>query len=306
MRLPVIAAPMFLISDPKLLLAQCRAGVIGSFPSLNARTESQLDDWLAEITAGQKAAEAAGERPAPYAVNLIVHKSNPRLEHDLKLCIKHKVPKVITSLGANTEVYAACQQAGIEVLHDVTTNEYAHKAIDKGAAGLIAVCAGAGGHAGVQSPFALVREIRQWFKGTVALSGAITTGEAILAAQVLGADYAYIGSAFIATTEAHASIEYKRAVVDSSASDIVYTDTFTGIPGNYLKASILNAGLDPKHLPSPESMVDFSKDNAAKVWKDIWGSGQGIGAIDDIVSVKTLVDRWQHEYSKARERVILS
>jgi nitronate monooxygenase len=304
-KIPVIAAPMFLISEPKLVLAQCRAGVIGSFPSLNARPTSQLDDWLSQLNADLLTLRAQGEKPADYAVNLIVHKSNTRLEADLALCLKHKVPRVITSLGANSEVYAACRAAGIEVLHDVTTNAYAHKAIDKGATGLIAVCAGAGGHAGMQSPFALVREIREWFSGPLALSGAIATGEAILAAQVLGADYAYIGSAFIATEEAQASLAYKQAIIRGHAADIIYTNTFTGIPGNYLRESIEKAGLDPAHLPEPESMVDFAKVTNAKVWKDIWGSGQGIGAIREIMSVRAMVERWTHEYAVARHKLRL-
>jgi len=300
-KIPVIAAPMFLISDPKLVMAQCAAGIVGSFPSLNARPVSVLDEWLDELNQGLASLRSKGHQPAPYAVNLIVHKSNARLEQDLALCIKHRVPKIITSLGANTEVYAACAAAGIEVLHDVTTNVYAHKAIDKGATGLIAVCAGAGGHAGAQSPFALVGEIREWFKGPLALSGAIASGRGILAALALGADYAYIGSAFIATTEARASDAYKQSIINSTASDIIYTKSFTGIAGNYLRESIVNAGLNPDALPDAQSVVDFSKVNAAKVWKDIWGSGQGIGVIHEVKSVQTLVDQWQKEFEVALE-----
>jgi len=302
-KLPVIAAPMFLISDPTLVLAQCAAGVVGSLPSLNARTPKVLDEWLCELNEGVEKIAATGVDRPTYAINLIVHKSNARLEEDLTLCIKHKVPKIITSLGANTEVYQACKEHNIEVLHDVTTNAYAHKAIEKGATGLIAVCAGAGGHAGVQSPFALVREIREWFQGPLALSGAIATGEGILAALALGADYAYIGSAFIATEEAKVSQAYKDSIVNSAAQDIVYTDTFTGIPGNYLKDSIVQAGLDPTRLRPPEGVLDFSKVTTAKVWKDIWGSGQGIGTIHGVVSVDALVRRWRDEFNHALLRL---
>ncbi|MDW5315236.1 nitronate monooxygenase family protein [Rhizobium sp. PL01] len=308
-RLPVIAAPLFIISNPALTLAQCKAGVVGSFPALNARPEAQLDEWLAEITEDLAAYNARNpSKPAaPFAVNQIVHKSNKRLEHDLMLCVKHKVPIVISSLGAVPEVNAAIHSYGGIVLHDVINNRHANSAIRKGADGLIAVAAGAGGHAGTLSPFALIQEIRTWFDGPLLLSGAISTGGAVLAAQAMGADMAYIGSPFIATTEARASDAYKQMIVDSSASDIVYSNSFTGIHGNYLKPSIVAAGLDPDHLPEADpSKMDFeTATTGAKAWKDIWGCGQGIGAVTEIAPTAKLVDRLAHEYGVARQRLAL-
>jgi nitronate monooxygenase len=289
--IPVIAAPLFIISHPALVLAQCRAGVVGSFPSLNARPIEQLDEWLTQLTAELTPADA------PYAVNLIVHRSNPRVEADLALCVKHKVPLIITSLGAREEVNAAIHSYGGIVLHDIIDDRFARKAIDKGADGLIAVAAGAGGHAGTLSPFALVQEIRQWFDGPVALSGAIATGGAVLAAQAMGADVAYIGSAFIATHEARASDAYKASIVDSRAADIVYSNLFTGVHGNYLAASIRSAGLDPANLPQSDASAMNFGDGAAKAWKDIWGAGQGVGAVDAVVSVAELVARLRGEYA---------
>ncbi|MFM2407006.1 MAG: hypothetical protein RL223_4886, partial [Pseudomonadota bacterium] len=280
--LPVIGSPLFIISNPKLVIAQCQAGVVGAMPALNARPASQLDEWLAEITETLAAYDAAHpEAPsAPFAINQIVHRSNDRLEHDMALCAKYKVPIIITSLGARTDVNDAVHGWGGVVLHDVISNAFARKAIEKGADGLIAVAAGAGGHAGTKSPFALIQEIRQWFDGPLALSGAIATGGAVLAAQAMGADFAYIGSAFIATDEARASEAYKQCIVDSNSDDIVYSSLFTGVHGNYLKPSIRAAGLDPDHLPeSDPSAMNFGGD-AARAWKDIWGCGQGIGAID--------------------------
>lgn len=308
-RLPVIAAPLFIISNPALTLAQCKAGVVGSFPALNARPEAQLDEWLAEITEDLAAYNARnpGKPAAPFAVNQIVHKSNKRLEHDLMLCVKYKVPIVISSLGAVPEVNAAIHSYGGIVLHDVINNRHANSAIRKGADGLIAVAAGAGGHAGTLSPFALIQEIRTWFDGPLLLSGAISTGGAVLAAQAMGADMAYIGSPFIATTEARASDAYKQMIVDSSASDIVYSNSFTGIHGNYLKPSIVAAGLDPDHLPEADpSKMDFeTATTGAKAWKDIWGCGQGIGAVTEIAPTAKLVDRLAHEYAAARQRLAL-
>lgn len=295
--IPVIAAPLFIISHPALVLAQCRAGVVGSFPSLNARPIEQLDEWLTQLTADLTPADA------PYAVNLIVHRSNPRVEADLALCVKHKVPLIITSLGAREEVNAAIHSYGGIVLHDIIDDRFARKAIDKGADGLIAVAAGAGGHAGTLSPFALVQEIRQWFDGPVALSGAIATGGAVLAAQAMGADVAYIGSAFIATHEARASDAYKASIVESRAADIVYSNLFTGVHGNYLAASIRSAGLDPANLPESDASAMNFGDGAAKAWKDIWGAGQGVGAVDAVVSAAELVARLRREYAEARERV---
>ena len=300
--LPVIGAPLFIISNPALVIAQCKAGIIGAFPALNARPATLLDEWLHEITAELAAHDRAHpDRPAaPFAVNQIVHRSNDRLEHDLAVCAKWRVPIVITSLGAREDLNAAVHAYGGMVLHDIINVGFAHKAIAKGADGLIAVAAGAGGHAGTLSPFALVQEIRRWFAGPLALSGSIATGRAILAAQALGADLAYIGSAFIATTEANASAAYKASIVDSTAADIVYTNLFTGVHGNYLKASIVAAGLDPDRLPqSDPSQMDFGGATAAKAWRDIWGSGQGIGAIDGINDVAALVSRLRDEYAAA-------
>ncbi|MFT2210742.1 NAD(P)H-dependent flavin oxidoreductase [Rhizobium giardinii] len=308
-RLPVVAAPLFIISHPALTIAQCKAGVVGSFPALNARPEAQLDEWLAEITEELAAHNARnpGRPAAPFAVNQIVHKSNKRLEHDLMLCVKHKVPIVISSLGAVPEVNAAIHSYGGIVLHDVINNRHANSAIRKGADGLIAVAAGAGGHAGTLSPFALVQEIRTWFGGPLLLSGAISTGGAVLAAQAMGADMAYVGSAFIATTEARASDAYKQMIVDSSANDIVYSNFFTGIHGNYLKPSIVAAGMDPEQLPQADpSKMDFATaTTGAKAWKDIWGCGQGIGAVTEIGPVSALVDRLAREYDEARQRLSL-
>jgi nitronate monooxygenase len=308
-RLPVVAAPLFIISHPALTIAQCKAGVVGSFPALNARPEAQLDEWLAEITEELAAHNARnpGRPAAPFAVNQIVHKSNKRLEHDLMLCVKYKVPIVISSLGAVPEVNAAIHSYGGIVLHDVINNRHANSAIRKGADGLIAVAAGAGGHAGTLSPFALVQEIRTWFDGPLLLSGAISTGGAVLAAQAIGADMAYVGSAFIATTEARASDAYKQMIVDSSANDIVYSNFFTGIHGNYLKPSIVAAGMDPEQLPQADpSKMDFATaTTGAKAWKDIWGCGQGIGAVTEIGPVSALVDRLAGEYDEARQRLAL-
>ncbi|MBX4938997.1 NAD(P)H-dependent flavin oxidoreductase [Rhizobium binae] len=309
LRLPVIGSPLFIISHPALTLGQCKAGVIGAFPALNARPESQLDEWLAEITEELAHHNAAHpERPAaPFAINQIVHMSNKRLEHDLSLCVKYKVPVVISSLGAVPEVNAAVHSYGGIVLHDIINNRHAHSAIRKGADGLIAVASGAGGHAGTLSPFALVQEIREWFDGPLLLAGAIATGGAILAAEAMGADMAYIGSPFIATQEARASEAYKQAIVEGAANDIVYSNYFTGVHGNYLKPSIIAAGMDPDNLPVADpSKMDFEQaTGGAKAWKDIWGSGQGIGAVKAVEPVADLVDRLEAEYKAARRRLAL-
>ncbi|WP_028740454.1 NAD(P)H-dependent flavin oxidoreductase [Rhizobium leguminosarum] len=309
LRLPVIGSPLFIISHPALTLAQCKAGIVGAFPALNARPESQLDEWLAEITEELARHDAAHpERPAaPFAVNQIVHMSNKRLEHDLTLCVKYKVPIVISSLGAVPEVNAAVHSYGGIVLHDIINNRHAHSAIRKGADGLIAVAAGAGGHAGTLSPFALVQEIREWFDGPLLLAGAIATGGAILAAEAMGADMAYIGSPFIATEEARAADAYKQAIVEGAASDIVYSNYFTGVHGNYLKPSIVAAGMDPDNLPLADvSKMDFEQAvGGAKAWKDIWGSGQGISAVKAVEPVANLVDRLEAEYQAARARLAL-
>lgn len=309
LRLPVVGAPLFIVSHPALTLAQCKAGVIGAFPALNARPQSQLDEWLSEITETLAAHDARHpERPAaPFAVNQIVHRSNKRLEQDLALCEKYKVPVVISSLGAVPDVNAAIQSYGGIVLHDVINNRHADSAIRKGADGLIAVAAGAGGHAGTLSPFALTQEIRAWFDGPLLLSGAIATGGAILAARAMGADMAYIGSPFIATDEARASAAYKQMIVDSSAADIVYSSYFTGIHGNYLKPSIAAAGLDPDRLPDADpTKLDFggAETEGARAWKDIWGCGQGIGAVTETGSVEALVARLEREYADARRRLV--
>jgi len=303
--LPIIGAPLFIISNPKLVIEQCKAGVVGSMPSLNARPAEQLDEWLAEITETLAAYNKAHpEKPAaPFAINQIVHKSNDRLDHDLQMCAKYKVPIVITSLGARTDVNDAVHAWGGVVMHDVINNFFAKKAIEKGADGLIAVAAGAGGHAGVKSPFALIQEIRQWFDGPVALSGSIASGGAVLAAQAMGADFAYIGSAFIATTEARAVEGYKEAIVAGSSDDIVYSNLFTGVHGNYLKASISAAGLDPDKLPeSDPSKMNFGGD-AKKAWKDIWGCGQGIGAIKSVLPAGEMIAGLVREYEAAKKRV---
>lgn len=305
LRIPVVGAPLFIISHPPLVLAQCQAGIVGSFPALNARPEAELDEWLAEITEGLAAHDAAnpGHPAAPFAVNQIVHKSNARLQHDLGLCVKYKVPIVISSLGAVDEVNQAIHSYGGIVLHDIIHDRHARKAIEKGADGLIAVAAGAGGHAGTLSPFALVQEIRRWFDGPLLLSGAIANGGAILAAQAMGADMAYIGSPFIATQEARAVEGYKQMVVDSNAADIVYSNLFTGISGNYLKGSIRAQGMDPDNLPAADPSTMNFDDNAAKAWKHIWGCGQGIGAVGAVVPAGELVDRLAREYAQARARL---
>ncbi|AKM10429.1 NAD(P)H-dependent flavin oxidoreductase [Croceicoccus naphthovorans] len=293
--LPIIASPMFIISQLDLVMAQCRAGIVGSFPSLNARGEGELEGWLERLNAELTADDA------PYAVNLIVHHSNARLEEDLALCVKHRVPIVISSLGAREEVNAAIHSYGGIVFHDVINDHFARKAIAKGADGLIAVAAGAGGHAGTTSPFALIGEIRQWFDGPVALSGSIATGDAVLAAQAMGADLAYIGSAFIATEEAVAVQEYKQMIVDSHAADIVYSNLFTGVHGNYLRGSIAKAGMDPDDLPeSDPSKMDFG---ASKAWKDIWGSGQGIGAVDAVVPAAKRIAQIGAQFRAAKKRI---
>ena len=306
LRLPVIAAPLFIISTPALVIAQCKAGIVGSMPALNARPPELLDDWLAEITEALAAHDRAHpEAPAaPFAINQIVHKSNDRLEQDMALCARYKVPIVITSLGAREEVNDAVHRWGGIVLHDVIDDRYARKAVDKGADGLIAVAAGAGGHAGTTSPFALLHEIRRWHRGPLALSGAIATGEAVLAAQAAGADLAYIGSAFIATREASADYAYKQMVVGGTSRDIVYSNLFTGVHGNYLRGSIAGAGLDPDALPASDpSVMNFGTDRK-KPWKDIWGCGQGIAAIDAVVPAADLVARLQREYRSARQRLM--
>ncbi len=295
LRLPAIGAPLFVISNPGLVIAQCKSGITGAFPSLNARPAPMLDEWLHRIT------EELTPAFAPFAVNLIVHKSNVRLEEDLALCVKWKVPVIITSLGAREDVNQAVHGYGGITLHDIINNRFAHKAIEKGADGLIAVAAGAGGHAGTLSPFALVQEIRAWFDGPLALSGSIASGSSILAALAMGADLAYIGSAFIATREANAAEAYKQMIVESGGEDIVYTNLFTGVHGNYLKASITAAGLDPDNLPvSDPSKMDFGK---AKAWRDIWGCGQGIGAIHDIPGAAELIDRLAAGYDEARRQL---
>ncbi|RTL36914.1 MAG: nitronate monooxygenase [Burkholderiales bacterium] len=305
--LPVIGSPLFIISNPKLVIEQCKAGVVGSMPALNARPAELLDEWLAEITETLAAYNQANpDKPAaPFAINQIVHKSNERLEHDMAVCAKYKVPIVITSLGAREDVNQAVHAWGGIVLHDIINNKFAKKAIEKGADGLIAVAAGAGGHAGVKSPFALVQEIREWFDGPLALSGSMATGDAVLAAQAMGADLAYIGSAFIATDEARAAAEYKQMIVDSNSDDIVYSNLFTGVHGNYLRGSVVAAGLDPDNLPeSDPSKMNFGG-GAAKAWKDIWGSGQGIGAVKQVVPAGELVARLKREYAAARQRLAL-
>jgi nitronate monooxygenase len=308
LRLPVVASPLFIISHPDLTLAQCKAGVVGSFPALNARPEAQLDEWLAKIT--EELADYNAKNPekpaAPFAVNQIVHNSNKRLEHDLMMCVKYKVPIVISSLGAVPEVNQAIQSYGGIVLHDIINNRHASSAIRKGANGLIAVATGAGGHAGRLSPFALIQEIREWFDGPLLLSGAIANGGAVLAAQAMGADMAYIGSPFIATHEARAVDDYKQMIVDSNADDIVYSNLFTGVHGNYLKPSITAAGMDPDNLPeSDPSKMDFSHavTGGAKAWKEIWGCGQGIGAVKEVTSTAALVDRLEAEYVAAKKKV---
>jgi nitronate monooxygenase len=307
LELPVIGAPLFIISNPRLLIEQCKAGIVGAMPALNARPAAQLDEWLAEITETLAAwdRDHPQQPAAPFAVNQIVHRTNDRLEHDVAVCGKYRVPIVITSLGARPEINAAVHAWGGVVLHDVINVAFARKAIEKGADGLVAVAAGAGGHAGTTSPFALVEEIREWFDGPLALAGAIATGRGVLAAQAIGADLAYIGSAFIATDEARAADDYKRAVVEGASDDIVYSNLFTGVHGNYLKCSIRNAGLDPDRLAqSDPSRMNFGGgEGAKKAWKDIWGSGQGIAAVKAVVPAAQLVARLKQEYREARERL---
>ena len=307
LRIPVVGAPMFIVSQPSLVIAQCKAGIVGAFPALNARPAALLRAWITEIRGELAAWDAAHpEAPAaPFAINQIVHKSNNRLEHDLAVCIEERVPLVITSLGVREDVNRAIHGYGGLVLHDITNVAHAEKALERGADGLIAVCAGAGGHAGTLSPFALVQEIRRFFDGPLALSGAIANGRSILAARAMGADLAYIGSAFIATQEASASAGHKAAIVAGTARDIVYTNLFSGVYANYLRSSIVAAGLDPDHLPTsdPSAMSFASKDDAAPVkrWRDIWGSGQGIGAVHEVVAAAALVARLEREYREARE-----
>ena len=305
---PVVGAPMFIVSTPDLVIAQCKAGIVGSFPALNARPASQLDEWLSQIEEELAAHDAAHpERPsAPFAVNQIVHRSNARLEEDLEMCVKHKVPIMITSLGARKEVYQAAHSYGGIVFHDVINQMFAHKAIDKGADGLILVAAGAGGHAGTTSPFALVQETRQWFDGPILLSGCIANGGAVMAALAMGADLAYIGSAFIATKEANAVDEYKQMIVDCQADDIVYSDVFSGVHGNYLKPSIARAGIDPEALVNAEkTTMDFGAlSSGSKAWKDIWGCGQGIGAVDKVSTVLERVEKLREEFESTKRRLM--
>jgi len=309
LRLPVIGAPLFIISNPDLVIAQCKAGIVGSFPALNARPQALLDEWLHRITEELAAHNRAhpDQPAAPFAVNQIVHRSNDRLEADLATCAKWQVPIIITSLGAREDLNQAVHGWGGITLHDIIDDRFARKAIEKGADGLIAVAAGAGGHAGRQSPFALVQEIRQWFAGPLALSGSIATGDAVLAAQAMGADLAYIGSAFIATEEANAVADYKQAIVDGRAADIVYSNLFTGVHGNYLRSSIVAAGLDPDNLPEGDlKTMNFGGNDGskAKAWRDIWGSGQGIGVIDRIEPAAARIDRLAAEYQAARARLL--
>jgi nitronate monooxygenase len=305
LRLPVIGSPLFIVSGPELVIAQCKAGIVGSFPALNARPISQLDEWLAQITEALADWDRAHpEAPAaPFAVNQIVHKTNNRLEEDVELCAKYKVPVMITSLGARVDVNAAAHAWGGIVLHDVINDTYARKAIEKGADGLIPVAAGAGGHAGKLSPFAIIQTLREWFDGPIALSGAIADGRAVLAAQAMGADLAYVGSAFIATQEARAGEGYKQMIVESTGEDIVYTSLFTGVHGNYLRPSIVRAGLDPENLPEADpSKMNFGSggNQEAKAWRDIWGCGQGIGAVKHVPTAGELVARLAAEYEAAK------
>ncbi len=308
LKIPVIGAPLFIISNPNLVVEQCKAGVVGSFPALNARPKEQLDDWLYEINEKlNDFNKISSHKAAPYAINQIVHKTNDRVEYDMQLTVKHKVPIVITSLGARKEVYDAVHSYGGIVFHDIINNFFAKKAIEKGADGLIAVAAGAGGHAGTTSPFALIQEIREWYNGPIALSGSISTGDSVLSALASGADFGYIGSAFIATKEANASLGYKEAITKYNSDDIVYTDLVTGVKGNYLKPSLASAGFDPENLPTsdPKNM-DFSSQDGMdkkKAWKDIWGCGQGIGAVKNILSCKELVDKISQEYNEAKNRL---
>jgi len=308
LRIPVIGSPLFIISNPDIVIEQCKAGIVGSFPALNARPGPVLEEWLIRITEELAAYDKANpDRPsAPFAVNQIVHRSNDRLMHDVEMCVKYKVPIVITSLGARVEVNEAIHSYGGIVLHDIINDKFARKAVEKGADGLIAVASGAGGHAGTISPFALVQDIRKWYDGPIALSGSIATGDAVLAAQAMGADFGYIGSAFIATKEANAEEKYKQAIVDYDADDIVYTNLFTGIHGNYLKPSIVDAGMDPDNLPvSDPSKMSFGSGGSekTKAWKDIWGCGQGIGAVDAIRTTADYVDLLESQYNAAKARI---
>ena len=308
LRIPVIGSPLFIISNPDIVIEQCKAGIVGSFPALNARPGPVLEEWLKRITEELDAYNQANpDKPAaPFAVNQIVHRSNDRLEHDVEMCVKYKVPIIITSLGARVEVNEAIHSYGGIVLHDIINNKFAKKAVEKGADGLIAVAAGAGGHAGTLSPFALVQEIRQWFDGPIALSGSMATGDAVLAAQAMGADLGYIGSAFIATKEANADERYKQSIVDHNADDIVYTNLFTGVHGNYLKPSIIDAGMDPDNLPeSDPSAMSFGSGGSSKskAWKDIWGCGQGIGAVDKVQTTAEFVDQLAEQYFAAKKRI---
>lgn len=307
--LPVVGSPLFIISNPDLVIAQCKAGIVGSFPALNARPEPVLEEWLERIASELNDHNKANpENPAaPFAVNQIVHGSNTRLKHDMDMCVKYEVPVVITSLGAKEWVNEMVHSYGGIVLHDIINNRFARKAIEKGADGLIAVAAGAGGHAGTQSPFALIQEIREWFDGPLLLSGSIASGDAVLASQAMGADLAYIGSAFIATDEANAEQAYKQAIVDCGADDIVYSNLFTGVHGNYLRPSIENAGLDPDNLPvSDPKQMDFGSggNQDAKAWKDIWGAGQGVGAVKKIGPTADYVAKLKDEYAAARSRLM--
>jgi nitronate monooxygenase len=309
LRLPVIGSPLFLVSGPELVIAQCKAGIVGSFPTLNARPQTMLDEWLHQIT--EALATHNRDHPdqpaAPFAVNQIVHKSNDRLEADLATCAKWQVPLTITSLGARADLNDAVHGWGGIVLHDVINDRFARKAVEKGADGLIPVCTGAGGHAGTLSPFAFVQELREWFDGPIALSGSIANGGAVLAAQAMGADLAYIGSPWIATEEANAPDGYKQGIVAGSADDIVYTNLFTGVHGNYLRGSIEAAGLDPENLPqSDPSAMNFGSggNTEAKAWRDIWGSGQGVGAVKAVETVAARVDRMEAEYRAAKARIL--
>jgi nitronate monooxygenase len=309
LRLPIVGAPMFIVSSKELVIEQCKAGIVGSFPALNARPQESLEDWLRDIKTALAEHDAANpsQPSAPYAVNQIVHGSNVRLEHDLELCIKYEVPIIICSLGARQEFYDAIHAYGGLVLHDVVNNKYAKKAVEKGADGLVAVAAGAGGHAGTQSPFALMQEIREWYDGPVGLSGCIANGRSILAARAMGADFAYIGSPFIATEQANAEQAYKEAIVTSDADGIIYTNLFSGSHANYLRSSIESAGLDPDNLPaSAPDNLDFGAGDViqAKAWKDVWGCGQGVGAIKKVTSIEELVSRFEQEYNAAAEKFI--
>jgi len=304
--LPVIAAPMFIVSDPTLVIAQCESGVVGSFPALNARPKEVLEEWIVRIesTLAQRRRAFPEAKTAPFAVNQIVHQSNDRLDHDLDICVRHRVPIVISSLRAPGDVVKRVHEYGGMVFHDVISVRHARKALEAGVDGLVLVCAGAGGHAGTLSPFALVREVRRFFDGPIALSGAITDGNGILAAEAIGADFAYIGTRFIATHEANAVEGYKQMVVDSTAADVVYTPFFSGVHGNYLSKSVAAAGLDPDHLPAAgKASMSFASDRAPRAWKDIWGAGQGVGNIDQVLPVRELVARLQHEYAQARRRI---